>query len=1127
MQSSLWDQSRPRQTNLGRMEVPRIAVKEPNTQAAASQSVAAAQKSANSKARFGLDCPRRGPALLWLVIVLAAAAAILTHQAVLGKFDRQLKIAVTDRLKEAFSTASVHIGGVAFNDQGKLVVNDLRMAVVSSENRKLRQVISCERAVMSGDLDIAHWVQQTIQIKQIDLHGVQIDMWPQGESKWSVQELKPTTQPNTRAPTIVVHDAMMKVFPNHSPRSTPIVLHDIQGVVAPKIPTLTEQCSPTALSINFAASSSGVMRRLTLQGWFDPLLQAWKANGVVENFEFTHELIEKLPPEAATHLNQIAGLECEASFSYDLFSRPQSSPGFEVKDGVISDGRLRDSRLPYPLDHLRGKFYCNNSKLQLRDLVATSGSTTLTLGMDIEGFSPNVPITIFASATGLELDRRLYDSLPATYRTYWDRLQLEGLADATLNLMFDGKRYSTVATFDCRDVSMTPWLFPYRLEKVTGKVTYADDRVSSELLTGMAGGQPVQGALLLSSIGGGQWVGEVACRTLGAVAVDEKLLAALTPVGAKPSPTENFVRTLHPTGVVQLTSATFKRSSTPGDTWHRSIDASIYNGKIRYDGFDYPIYEIRGRIEGKDDEWRLDQFEGRNSSSRIQCNGSWLAVKNGPVPLDLQFRALAVQLDEELEHALPPDAQFLWKQLQPVGAMDAIDVRLLRPSPSEPVALSVSLREESTTNEASGRSLRLYPREFPFWLTDVACNVTYSPGRIHIESASASNGASRILVKGDCTRDAEKKQWIADMHWLPSTRLIVNNQFLQALPATIRQSLVRLDFRGPVSVLGNSRIVLTPGAEQGITSSWNCQLDIEDAQLGEGNYVDAMRGSIEMEGKNDGKTILASGKVFMDAVTLKGVPVTHVTGPFALVGSRLFFGSAISEALPQASGSPAAEMTADALAGKLAVSGHGQLDSGKFYVKANLKGAELSAMLQDVGVNRATTPGLCEAEVDFNGVPWNTQTYHGTGSIHLSDAKLYQLPFMIKLLSFTRSVSNDDAAFTSADIKFQMDGDHIPLNVACEGDVLRMVGKGWTNLRREIELDLYTYVGRRNVVRNVIDPLLSESPYASTMMIAVRGSLDSPDMKRVPFPQLESTLQQMFPEVAERRQENPILPWRR
>jgi hypothetical protein len=47
------------------------------------------------------------------------------------------------------------------------------------------------------------------------------------------------------------------------------------------------------------------------------------------------------------------------------------------------------------------------------------------------------------------------------------------------------------------------------------------------------------------------------------------------------------------------------------------------------------------------------------------------------------------------------------------------------------------------------------------------------------------------------------------------------------------------------------------------------------------------------------------------------------------------------------------------------------------------------------------------------------------------------------------------------------------------------------------------------------------------MMIEVGGTLDNLTMQRRPFPHLESTLQQMFPEVAQRREANPILPWRR
>jgi hypothetical protein len=1082
-----------------------------------------ARSSKPTSPRYGLDCPRKGPALLWLVIVLAAVAAILSYQAVIGKFDRQLHVAVTERMKEYFPNASVYIGRIAYNQRGDIVINDLQMAIKSDSTAKPRRVLNCERAVLAGDLDIAHFIQQTIKVKQLDLFGVQLEAWSQANGKWSIEELKPQKTNDASPPVVVIHKAILKVNRDNSPRSPVTVIHDIDGRIAPVTQSeLAAVGSSSALSINLSASSSGLMERVSMQGWLDASHGNWNVAGKVNRFEFTHELIENLPPQVTQYLVQLAGLECEASFSYEVFSRPNQKPGFSVRDGQLTDGRLQDARLPYPLDNLNGKFFCNNSMLQLRGLSATSGSTSLELDTDIEGFTLDVPISILAKAKNLELDRRLYDSLPKQWQVYWDRLKLEGTIDASVRLMFDGKKLSTTASFDCRKVSMTPWLFPYLIENVKGRVEFADGQVSSESLTGFAGGQPVAGSVLLSN-SNGTWFGEINCHTQGAVSVDEQLLSALTPVGVKRTPAEIFVRTLHPAGVVQLTNATFTRSSAPGDIWHRKIDANVFNGTIRYDGFAYPIYDIRGRITAEDDLWRLDQFEGRNDSGRILCTGGWLAVKSGPAPLDLHFRALAVPMEEELQNALPNDAQYLWSQLQPSGAIDEIDVRIVRLASDKPVDLVVSLREDSKSNEASGRSLRLYPREFPYWLTDVACNIIYSPGHIQIESASAANGASRVSVKGVCARDVKKDQWVANINWLPTTRFLVNNQLLQALPESIRHSLLNLDLRGPISVIGNSEIVLTPSNEQGITSQWDCELDLEDVQLGEGNYVDAIRGTVVMRGQNDGKSITATGEADIGALTLKGVPVTGVQGPFALLGSQLFFGRSVSEALPQPSGKPTPDITADGLGGKLTASGQGRLDMGKFYVKANLKGAELSALLQDVGVNRASTQGLCDAEVDFNGVPWNPQTFNGSGKIHLSDAKLYQLPFMVRLLSLTPAVSKDDSAFNTADIDFTLDGDRIPLKVACEGDVLRLVGKGWTNHRREIELELYTFAGRRRL----IDPLLSDSPYASAMMIEVTGTLDNLNMQRRPFHNLESTFQQMFPEVAERRDTNPILPWRR
>ena len=87
--------------------------------------------------------------------------------------------------------------------------------------------------------------------------------------------------------------------------------------------------------------------------------------------------------------------------------------------------------------------------------------------------------------------------------------------------------------------------------------------------------------------------------------------------------------------------------------------------------------------------------------------------------------------------------------------------------------------------------------------------------------------------------------------------------------------------------------------------------------------------------------------------------------------------------------------------------------------------------------------------------------------------------------------------------------------MAADGDVVRLRGEGWTNLRRDVELYLYTYVGRRVPISQIVSPWLAESRFATFMMVEVTGSLDNPNMQRRPFPQIEATLQQIFPEVTE------------
>jgi hypothetical protein len=1044
--------------------------------------------------------------LLMLIVVLAAVAAILCYRVVLDRMDSGLRQAIRNELQALLPESSVYVGRVRMTGSDELVVHDLHIADRSSFPR--RPVLSVERAVLRGDLDVAHYLQQSTRLKLVELHGLKLDVWPEPHGGWSFKCLKPADKMDRggNVPEIVIHDAIMHVHQDASGSRECLTVHSINGM-------LGQQTAATLVG-RLSGRSSGLVKNIEVQTQYDRNQRSATVAGSIVDLDFSPKLMEQLPPELAKYLKQLSGVECRASSTFELVSGEKQPTTFSVL-GNIASGRLQDPRLPYPLENLSGQFFCNNELLQLRSMQARSGSTQLRLNTDIKGFSLDSPMTIQAEAVDVELDRRLYASLPAVLQQQWDRLQLSGMVSGNIQLSFDGARWDPVCQIVCQGVNMTPWLFPYPLNNIKGEVTYQDNTISSERLVGAAGGQGMQASLRLTR-DMTQWFGSFQCKSTGPVAINEQLITALTPLDRDTTGVEEFVRSLHPRGAIELVGATFERDSL-SDTWHQAIDANIYGGSIHYDRFRYPIYDIRGRIFGKDNDWNIDRFEGRNDSGRILCSGTWTNVRQGQAPFRLEFHCFDVPAEEELKFALPSDAQYIWDELQPTGTVDSVMATIERPSADADVDIRVAIREDNSSNQATGRSLGLLPKSFPYRLSDVSCDITYEPGFVSIISATAVNGSSRFSLTGECRPNTDGR-WQADIRWLPTTRLRVDSELLKALPKSIRESLVKLDFSGPVSVYGDNQILFANRQFPELLTTWNCQLDVEDGRLADGKNIAAMRGTVWVEGHSSGSRMYVSGNLGLDALTVRGVPVTNLRGPFALLGSELYFGSTVSDVLPRVGQPTADPLTADALSGKLKLSGQSKLDVGRFLIEAELNDAQLTTLLQDVGVDRASTEATCNATLVFSGIPWNPQTHTGRGRVQLRDARLYQLPFMMRVLNAASVNASDDSAFQTADIAFQIDGDRIPLQIACDGEVLRLRGEGWTNLRREVFLELYSYAGRRGPLTAVISPILAESRYATLMMIEVAGTLDNPIMQRRPFPQLEATLQQVFPEISERRE---------
>lgn len=1048
-------------------------------------------------------------------------AAILCYRAFNRRYNRELHLTVVRELEKMCPNTSVYVGYVAQHDS-ELVITDLCLA--DKRTHPKRPIFSAQRAILKGKLDITDLLQGQVRVDRVDVFAPQVYVWPT-ESGWSVDTLQPREDGKSKpVPEITLHQGTVHLLKDESKDAPRITMHDISGSIVPQASSVSAT-SDSLLEVNLSGRASGTVEKFRLKAFVAPQTQEWLAGGDVTGLQLGPQVYNDLPVQFSQFLKQVSGLSCQASAQYVVTKRRAHPLKFKL-NGRLDHGRLEDPRLPYVLDNLHGEFTCENAQLQLRELRATSDAARLELAVDIDGLDLRSPMRVVANIWDLSLDNRLYKSLPSDLKKQWERMQLSGQVSGRIGLEFDGKRWRPEMTVSCEGVSIKPWLFPYPIDNLRGLVhfTHSPDRIWTEGLLGEAEGKAVRGRFDLQKPGD-QWIGDLSGSTDGVVSVDEVLLSALTERGKPTNGAENFVRSLKPSGGVQLFNARFWRNDEQ-EVWHKEIDANVYNGSIRYEEFGYPITNIRGRIVCQDETWTLDRFEGHNSSAHIRCSGTWKNVRVGLVPFHLEFNAFNVPIEDELKQALPQQAQFVWDELQPLGSLDSVKIALERKELAQQVETLIHINEDSDYNATRGQSLRLRPKAFPYWLTEVDCAIEYTPELVKIRRASGINGRSRISMSGAC-EPTESGTWKANVQWLPQTRLWVDSELLKALPKSIRDSLVKIDLSGPISIQGSSSVEFGETREDPIASTWNCEMAIEEGKLGDGSQIGAMRGALAMQGQSKGDRVYARGTIFMDALTVLGVPVNNLQGPFTLDGTNLYFGSSVYEQDPPKSPDAVEHMVADALAGKLSITGSANLadNQGRFYISSRLQNANLKSLLLDLGVNSPTTEGIVSADLEFNGVPWNPQTYDGSGNIQLTEAQLYELPFMIRLLNIASVSPTSNSAIQKADVEFELDGQRIKMDVSCEGDLLWLRGNGETNLRRELYLKLYSYAGRRSSLGRVAGSLLPASKQATFMEVEINGTLDNPIMQRRAFPQI--TLQQIFPELATRRESSPLLPWRK
>ncbi|WP_231603656.1 hypothetical protein [Neorhodopirellula pilleata] len=768
------------------------------------------------------------------------------------------------------------------------------------------------------------------------------------------------------------------------------------------------------------------------------------------------------------------------------------------------------------------------------------------------------------SAEDLQIDRRYESILPSRSMVLFDRFEPNGQIDVNARLRsafplalgsLAGSwlsQWQINAEVYCDQVDVNYEKFPYPIEQLTGWIHIADGQVNAERLTGLAGGRRMhcqfEVPLKLTPEQVVTPKKKILIQSEGAIPIDHALIASLTPRDGEfarvrmPHPLpgatiqsdsrsvsklESFVRSLHPRGAVELASALFQTDEQGTTT--RQVDLRVTGGTLRYDHFAYPLYNVDGRIQVRDDLVRIIGFTANNAgAAKIACDGLYempLAEDrtdglSRPSELNLRFRVADLAMDQALRVSLPESSRPIWDALTPAGTLDQVDVQIHQRG-SQPIDLSLTAAQRSGES-VQPNALSIRPKAIPYRIDIVGGKVTYQNQRVVIENLRGRHDASRLIADGVCEPDTGGQWWLSmDLH--TGCRLIPDEELIAALPEQMAWAMRGLDLRGPLGIRGTTHIRLPDETHPDPALDWDVTVQLEGNRISDVGPVHSLRGEIDVRGIKEGEIIRAGGRVAIDSLHAFGLQATGIRGPFSIAGDLLRLGT-LSSADDPITGQPLrstnplnerpvtgqAPVVGNLFGGLIDISGTVALSSGDFDVGVSLSDAKIATILAEMGQTRSGIKGRFDMNSRIEGRLNDTDLLKGSGTGRLSGANLYELPLIVQTLNLLRITPTEAVAFTDGETQFSLFGEDVHFNrLTLWGDLVALDGGGTLSRQEHLDLTFNTRVSPQNLFSKVISPLRDTSYTFWT--IEVDGPLASPTIQRRALSGVSQTLEDWFP----------------
>lgn len=1036
----------------------------------------------------------------WISLAVLAAALVLSIRLLLpDAVGEQVRRTFIKVLSEHYTGIEIFVDSGRYDPQRGVI-----LAGIEFHDPTLPAgatlLLKIDRLLLESHLDLAAIKagETPLRADRIIVQGVTANICNDSPDHWSLAKFLPLPKLGPGCPRITVNDLRLRLNKSAAVNSPALELNQLRVEI---------RRSTNAAGIdeqNFQLSGSGgFLDNVLIEGTISGEDQI-NLRGRVQRLSLDSRVYDRLPPALSAHLGPLLGLTTVADISWAAAGKLEQLQDNWQAAVQVHRGRFVDQRLPAALEDLQGRLTVAPSGLKISAANFTVDGANCQISGTTSGLQWPFAIDMQVSAKRLTLTDALMAALPSKGRELDEKLRPRGLIDLAGSAKFDRLNWDFEGDIECQGLSVLIDKFPYPVQNIRGRVHFQDKIARADNLMCRAGDASLLCSFQIAPSDSNEphWI-EVAGD--GAVRIDESLVAALTPLGLPTSKLETFVRELSPAGGVRLLQARFGRDATGQPT--KFIDLEVVDGRLRYSRFPYPLYEVRGHISVNNELVTLRHFQAQNNGgAQIQCAGNWTAIPELRAgKLDLTFSGFGIPLDDGLRTALPPQARQTWDTLSPAGVLERLEVRVEHGPESGPPSLKITA-EQWANNNGPSREVSVTPAALPYRLNITRGLITMLGNEIIITDVDGYHGLSRLTAEGMCRR-RDDGRWQLDINLLTGSRLRPDVELIQALPPDIRGSFAKLQLREPVSLRGNTQLILPNLDNPQTVFSWDVLLQLEGNRIGDAGPVHDIRGEIMVRGSASQAGTTAEGTVRIDSLHVNDLQLTGIVGPFSVAGTSLRLGSAVRDG-----DQPSEPIRGQIFAGQLGLVGEVLLSTGQFDVNIELDDANLPTMLTELGASQAGLSGQFGGEVNLEGNLGAKNLLRGSGSATLSEATLYQLPLIVQLLNQLSLTPTEDVAFTDGSTRFALDGDLLTLSdVSLWGNLVALHGGGTINGRHELDLSFNTRVSPQSIWSKMVRPLRSQKYTLWT--IYVLGPLAEPRIERRALDAVGETLERLFPVI--------------